>query len=124
MMFSLTHWLVNKMFLTIPPVSVPVLLLPPVGVFCHRNSGQACSKIVDNVMTSVGRAQSLAGYEDDVDKVTDEEKAKGGEFEKSNSRITEVEAVNAEHAQEHGQEESGVKVVAVGPVAVLVPGEG
>ena len=84
----------------------------------------SCSKIVDDVMASISRAECLAGYEDDVHEVTDEEEAEGGELEKPNSRIAEVETINAKHAQEDGQEKSGVEVVSVGPVAGLVPGEG
>ena len=84
----------------------------------------SCSKIVDDVMASISRAKCLAGYEDDVHEVTDEEEAEGGELEKPNSRIAEVETINAKHAQEDGQEERGVEVVPVGPVAGLVLGEG
>jgi len=56
--------------------------------------------------------------------MTNEEKAKSGELEKTNCRVAKVETVNAKHTKEHGEEEGSVEVISVSPLAGLVPGEG
>ena len=71
-------------------------------------------------MAAISWTKSLAGNKDDINKVTNEEEAKRGELEKTNSGISEVETINAKHAKENWQEEGGVKVIPVCPVAGLV----
>ena len=52
-------------------------------------------------MAAISWTKSLAGNEDDINKVTNEEEAKRGELEKTNSGISEVETINAKHAKEN-----------------------
>ena len=104
--------------------SIPVRLFPPVSLITDRDLGQSSSKIVDDIVAAVSWLQRLGGDQDDVHQVTDEEEAQGGELEKTNGRIAQVEPVSSEHPQEDGEKEGSVKVVVIGPGAVHLHGEG
>ena len=83
-----------------------------------------CSEVVDDIVAPVRGFQGLCCYEDDVHQVSDEEETQGGEFQKAHGRVTKVESVHTEHAQENREEECGVKVVSIGELAgdLLVEG--
>lgn len=66
-----------------------------------------------NVGGSIRRTHNLQGYQHDVNELAQEHAAEGAELEQADARIAEVEAVHAEHAQENGQQQRGVQVVAV-----------
>ena len=85
---------------------------------------QTCSKVVNNIMAAISWTKCLAGNQNDVHQVTNKEEAKRGELEKTDGGISEVKTVNAKHAKENGQEEGGVEVITVCPLAGLVLREG
>ena len=78
----------------------------------------------DDIVRAVRGPHDLRGDEDDVEEVPEEEEAEGGELEEAERGVAEVEAVRAEHAQEDGEEQRRLEVVAVRPPALRVPEEG
>ena len=75
-------------------------------------------------MRPVRGPHDLRCDEDDVEQVSEEEEAEGGELEEAERGVAEVEAVCAKHAQEDGEEQRRLEVVAVRPPARRVPEEG
>jgi len=62
---------------------------------------------------AIRRTHNLQGNEDNVDQLAQEHAAQGAELEETNARIAQVESVHAEHAQEDGEQQSGVQMIAV-----------
>ena len=93
-----------------------------VCLLCHTLL--TSSEVVDDVMAPVRGPEGLSCYEDNVHQVSDEEETQGGEFQKAHGRVTKVESVHTEHAQENREEEGGVKIVSIGELAgdLLVEG--
>lgn len=69
------------------------------------------SVVVDDVVRAVDGPESLRDDENHVDEIADEHEAARAEFEHANGRVAQVEAIDAEHAQEDAQQNSGLVMV-------------
>ncbi|KAL1420356.1 hypothetical protein MTO96_024192 [Rhipicephalus appendiculatus] len=75
-------------------------------------------------MRPVGRANDLHRDEDNVHQLSEKHEPERAELCESDGRVAQVEAIHAEHAQEHGQQQRRLERVAVGVAARDRPLEG
>lgn len=95
------------------PSSSPISLWPPVRPVVTANHRNARSIKRNNVRRAVCRTNGLRSDQHNIDELSHKHKTKRTEFHQTNGRIAEIEAIHSEHAQEHGEQQCGVEVIAI-----------
>lgn len=93
----------------------PVQLRPSVRPIITTYHSDAGPIVRDHVGRTVGRSDRLRGNQYHIDQLADKHEAQRAELHQTDGRIAEIEAIHAEHAEKHGQQQSGVEMV---PIAV------